>query len=107
MVEVIAGIGGVGVLASYVLIEVRFPESLVTVLDPEALPEGWRAYPAPASTQRIGDAWVRRAASPVLRVPSILVPGESNFLLNPRHPEFGRLKIARPEPVAMDSRLGW
>jgi RES domain-containing protein len=107
MLEVLAGIGTVGVLASYVLIGVRFAESLVRILDPEALPEGWRAYPPPAAAQRVGDAWIRGATSPVLRVPSVLVPKESNYLLNPLHPDFGRLKIARPELVAIDPRLGW
>jgi RES domain-containing protein len=39
--------------------------------------------PVPVAAQAIGDAWDRNANSAVLRVPSTLVPGESNFLLNP------------------------
>jgi hypothetical protein len=44
-------------------------------------------------------------SSAVLRVPSILVPGESNLLLNPQHPQFKRLKISKPEPFDFDGRL--
>lgn len=106
LLEVLAGLGGVGALAPYVLIGVRFPESLVTELDPDELPDGWRAYPPPAVVQRIGDAWAEGAASPVLRVPSVIVPEESNYVLNPRHPEFGRTQIGRPEAVGIDRRLG-
>ncbi|HSW28105.1 MAG TPA: RES family NAD+ phosphorylase [Longimicrobiales bacterium] len=106
MLEVLAGLGAVGALAPYVLVGVRFPESLVSQLDPEKLPDSWRAYPPPAAVQRIGDDWVRGGTSPVLRVPSVVVPGESNYVLNPRHPEFGKLKIGQPEAVGIDPRFG-
>lgn len=106
LLEVLAGLGGVGALAPYVLIGVRFPESLVATLDPDELPDGWRAYPPPAVVQRIGDAWVEGGTTPVLRVPSVIVPEESNYVLNPRHPGFGKLKIGRHEAVAVDPRFG-
>jgi hypothetical protein len=40
-----------------------------------------------------------------LRVPSVLVPSESNFLLNPRHPEYTNLVIGEPLPFSFDPRL--
>jgi RES domain-containing protein len=55
--------------------------------------------------QKIGDEWVARATSPVLRVPSTLVPGESNFLLNPRHAGFLKLQFSEPLPFHFDPRL--
>jgi RES domain-containing protein len=96
----------VGALAPYVLIGVRITEALVAALDPDELPDGWREYPPPADVQRIGDDWVEGETTPVLRVPSVVVPEESNFVLNPRHPEFRRLRIGEPVAVAMDPRLG-
>jgi putative toxin-antitoxin system antitoxin component (TIGR02293 family) len=39
------------------------------------------------------------------RVPSALVLGESNFLLNPGHPDFAKLRIGKPLPFRFDSRL--
>jgi RES domain-containing protein len=41
----------------------------------------------------------------VLRVPSVVTAGEFNFILNPRHPDFARLKLGLPEPFAFDARL--
>jgi len=41
----------------------------------------------------------------VLRVPSVIVPAESNFLLNPRHPAFERIEIGPPEELRLDPRL--
>ncbi|MBI2497892.1 MAG: RES domain-containing protein, partial [Opitutae bacterium] len=40
-----------------------------------------------------------------LRVPSVVVPGEFNYLLNPAHPDFKRVKIGKPEPFSFDPRL--
>jgi RES domain-containing protein len=52
-------------------------------LDLSSLPRNWKADPVPPRVQAIGDDWVAGGHSAVLRVPSALVPGESNFLLNP------------------------
>lgn len=75
---------------------VRFDEAYATVLDQGALPARWNARPETVDTQSIGDEWVVRQASVVLAVPSVVVPSELrfereylNYLVNPRHPEFG------------------
>jgi RES domain-containing protein len=69
------------------------------------LPSGWRRYPAPEELARFGAAWARRGASALLAVPSAVVPSERNFLLNPAHPEFAKIRIAKPEPFTFDGRL--
>jgi RES domain-containing protein len=53
----------------------------------------------------LGDQWVRAARSVVLAVPSAILPGERNFLLNPTHPDFGKLRRHRPVDFAFDDRL--
>ena len=57
-------------------------------------------------TRARGDAWNRARTSPALAVPSTIVPLESNYLLNPQHPDFDQIKIGKPQPFALDSRLG-
>lgn len=69
------------------------------------LPEDWRQLPAPPSTREFGSQWVMQARSPALRVPSVVVDGEFNYILNPRHADFGQLKIGAPESFSFDSRL--
>ena len=105
MLEMLAGLGGTDRLDSYVLIAARFPDSLVTVLDPTSLPEEWNAYPPRAATQTIGDRWIRGGGSAILRVPSVLVPAECNYVLNPHHPDFGLIDVGTPEQVSLDPRL--
>lgn len=105
MLEVLAGLGAAGPMGAYVLIPVRFDESLVTTLDPSALPGGWRVSPPSPAVQAIGDRWVADAGSSILRVPSVIVPPEWNFLLNPGHPDFPGAEIGDAEPVSFDPRL--
>jgi RES domain-containing protein len=69
------------------------------------LPEDWRTYPAPESLAEIGTEWVRRGESAVLKVPSAVIPQESNYLLNPAHPDFSRIHTDNPEPFVFDPRM--
>jgi RES domain-containing protein len=84
-------------------IPVYIDETFTEIADP--LPEDWRRLPAPSSTRELGSRWVTDSRSVVLRVPSIVVDGEFNYLLNPRHPDFARLKIGEPRPFSFDPRL--
>lgn len=94
------------ILPAYRLIRILFDEALVERLDPAVLPAGWRASPAPPQTQAIGDAWLAERRSAVLAVPSAVVPIESNYLLNPAHPDFARITAGQPESFDLDQRLG-
>lgn len=71
----------------------------------EDLPHGWRGYPAPAALADIGSSFVDAAESAVLMVPSALAVTENNWLLNPAHPEFKRIKILSIEDFYYDPRL--
>lgn len=92
-------------LGKYVLIPVEMEEEERLVVDVEILPKQWRAYPAPVEVRLIGDEWVASGRSVGLRVPSVLVPNENNFLVNPLHADFSRLKIGKPVEFEFDVRL--
>lgn len=90
----------------YVLIGAELPHDLPTItLRAEELPSDWKTSPAPESTRDVGDAWVREGRSAVLVVPSVIVPQERNYLLNPTHPHLDSLRLRDPEPFAFDPRL--
>jgi len=64
---------------------------------------GWsRLLPALAA---IGDRFAARQKNAILVVPSALVPSESNWLINPRHPEFAKIRVQPLEPFQYDSRF--
>jgi len=73
---------------------------------PGRFPGSWRTYPYSRATQKFGSAWARAGRTVALRVPSAVVPGEFNFLLNPKHEMFARLRIAPAEAFRFDSRIG-
>jgi RES domain-containing protein len=100
--EILVHFGSSDLLQKYVLIEVGIDESLVTRIEPDLLPKNWRADPPPEKLRSLGDEWALSASSVVLQVPSALVPGENNFLLNPRHPDFSRLRLGKPQPFDFD-----
>jgi RES domain-containing protein len=89
----------------HVSFRVEIPDDVITGITLHGLPRNWRAEPPPDATKRIGTDWVAAATSAVLRVPSVLVPTESNFLLNPAHPGFERLVISPPVTFSFDSRM--
>ena len=92
-------------LPSYVILDIDFPDSLVQELDPALLPANWRVSPAPIATKEIGDNWIRSSASTILRVPSVIVPSETSFLINPAHGDFSSISIGNPVALDIDHRL--
>jgi len=103
--EVLAGLRAPSVMPAYVLLPVDIEETFVTVVQVDSLPNGWSSSPPGPATQSIGDEWLVRGASAVLRVPSVVIPGEFNFVLNPAHPDFGALAIGPAEELLFDPRL--
>lgn len=87
----------------FVLIPADVPDELIADLGEP--PPGWDALPPGDVSRRAGKAWLESRRSVALRVPSIVVRGEHNVLLNPLHPELERVEIGRPEPFAFDPRL--
>ncbi|NWH07608.1 MAG: RES domain-containing protein [Alphaproteobacteria bacterium] len=76
--------------------------SILTVTP--ALVPGWDSDP-PVAARRLGDRFVAEGLSAVLRVPSFVARIEWNFVINPRHPDFGMITTFMPEPVWWDERL--
>ena len=89
-----------------VFVRAEVPESISLVSVAVArLPRRWRATPPPPELAQIGDDFVRRRRAAILIVPSALAPTESNWLINPRHPEFRKIRVRPPQPFHYDPRF--
>ena len=89
-----------------VAFEVRVPDAVkIDELDEARLPKVWREEPVPEETQKLGSAWVKSGAALLLRVPSVIVPCDHNFVMNPAHPDYKTLKISSPLPFSFDPRM--
>jgi RES domain-containing protein len=103
--EILVHLDSARLLRGFVLCEVKFDDGLVADAEADAIPADWRVDPPPRSTQALGDGWVREARSAVLRVPSVIIAEEHNFLLNPNHPDFGKVRVGKPVAFDFDPRL--
>ena len=93
-------------LPAYAAVPANLPAGLpLALLEESALPPDWRGMPAPESLRVLGGVWLAAGESCVLRVPSSVVPAEYNYLLNPAHPDFARIRIGQAERLGMDDRL--
>ncbi len=89
----------------FVKILVTFHSDLVARVNLNTLPADWQIAPVPVSTQAIGDGWMKAGKSAVLAVPSATIPEEWNFLINPSHPDFKKIKIEAPFPFSFGYRV--
>jgi RES domain-containing protein len=90
----------------YTLATIELPDSAKLLkLDAAKLPEDWRSFPHPNSTQLLGDTFVAENKFLILQVPSVVVQGEYNFLINPSHKDLNKIRILKTEPFIFDKRL--
>jgi RES domain-containing protein len=88
VLEVLVHMMAGSVLPGYSLVRAHVPDSLVEALPASELPKRWRAFPVPPEVQAIGDAWVQSGRALALTVPSAIVEGSHNVLINPQHAVF-------------------
>jgi len=69
------------------------------------LPPNWNATPAPPALRTIGDRFSMERKFAILIVPSALAPAESNWLINPVHPDFRRIRVNPVERFRYDQRF--
>lgn len=106
ILEKFVHLGFDGAHMKFVFFSVEIPDSVtVKKLKAEDLPHDWRAEPPKDSTKNIGSMWVKAADTAVLQVPSVLVPGNWNYLLNPAHHDFKKISINGPTPFAFAVRM--
>ncbi len=91
----------------YLAFPVDIPDDDIRIgrVEDYGLPPDWRtAYP-PTGCQLLGGKWLTEKTSSVLSVPSVVVPEERNYLLNPAHSEFGQIKINPGTLFLLNPRL--
>ncbi len=103
--ELLVGLNQRSVLNTYRKMPVYFPEELVRRIKYAELPDNWKKEEIHPSTQKLGDQWLEAGNSAVLQVPSAVVLGESNYLVNPKHPDFARIRKGKIECFHYDRRL--
>ena len=105
VLEILVRLQHVGLLSGFSQARVDIPDRAVETIDRKDLPQNWRTSPRPEALVAIGERWVREARTAVLAVPSALLPSDKNFVMNPAHRDFGRVRVGPIEPLDLDPRL--
>lgn len=91
---------------NFYLTEIEIPDDVkIEKISVSRLSADWNQFPHSQETQGIGDWFVAQNNSLVLKVPSAVVQGDFNYLINPNHPEFSKVKIVNSESFSFDERL--
>jgi len=80
------------------------PDELVEALDESLLAPDWRELDS-LPCRDLGGAWAKSRRSAALLVPSAVVEGDTNLILNPAHGNFPSVLIAEPTPFRFDPRM--
>jgi len=104
VLEVLVHLKNGASLSSYTLVTATIPDGLVEDFDKSSLPVDWNSSPVPPKVQAIGDDWRSSGTSLALRVPSAIVQGCNNVLINPQHPDFAHFAVDAIDPFVFDSR---
>lgn len=89
-----------------VYFRLEIPNNIIKAVELNDLPLNWRSVPPINTTKDFGTQWVKEGRSAILRVPSVIIPIEYNFVLNPHHPDFkSSIKIDDPKPFSYDHRM--
>jgi len=90
----------------YVMITIDIPEDIsIEKINLKKLEENWNAHPAISSTKKIGDTFIDSLENCILKVPSAVVKGDFNYLINPYHNDFKRIKIIELTNFPFDNRM--
>ena len=88
------------------VVSVADEEALFTTVLQQDLSENWRSISAYVNLQQIGSEWYQHKISLILRVPSVIIAQEHNYLINTKHPDFeSKVSLVRTENYFWDDRL--
>lgn len=90
----------------FVMLSIHVPDDItIEIVAVENLEKGWNSFPERVTTQKIGDIFLKSKENCVLKVPSAVVKGDFNFLINPYHKDFEKIAIIQQDDFPFDHRI--
>jgi RES domain-containing protein len=87
------------------LLHADIPMEMIREIATVDLPEGWDAVPYEPVSQAFGDQWLTERAAAVLKVPSVVIPVEFNYVINPLHVDFKKIEISKPDKMVFKPKF--
>lgn len=91
---------------NYILAELFIPDTaLQEIISPKSLPPGWDATDIHDYTASMGDSFLHANAKLILSVPSVLMPEENIYVINPQHTDMKKVMLLQQRRVRFDRRV--
>lgn len=98
--------GKTGLTQLFRIMTIEIPEAVeIKKINLVELSKNWKNYDQLNFTQNQGKNWIESEETAVLQVPSSIIEEEVNYLINPNHPDFEKIKLIKTEPFIFDSRI--
>ena len=106
IVEVMVHITLANLPSDFIMVEINVSKDMqIKILKPNILDPSWNSNPFSRSTQTIGDDFVHLNKNYLLKAPSTVVEGDFNYLINPRHKNFTKMKISKAENFPFNLKI--
>ncbi|WP_445748805.1 RES family NAD+ phosphorylase [Polaribacter sp.] len=106
MAEILVHLSLATLPKDFVMMTIHIPDSInIKEINPKTLPKNWNHHPPNSRTQKIGDAFIDSRDFCILKVPSAVVQGDFNYLINPFHKDFKKIKISEITDFPFDERI--
>ena len=89
----------------YCMALIEIPENKIAEIKLADLPANWFINPAQDNLKSIGNKFIKDNIFLALKLPSAIMTEDFNFLLNPNHPDFKKVKIVSTRTIPIDERL--
>lgn len=104
MAEVVVHLSAASLPRDFVMLTIELPPKMKH-LDTEQLPPDWNAFPHRLHTQKMGDEFIQSGEALAMKVPSAVVQGDFNILINPLHPKMNEVRVADIQDFLIDDRF--
>ena len=88
-----------------VLMEIEVPDNKVSTLNIKQLKKGWKGYPYLNQTITVGTEFLKSKSNLLLRVPSVVIENEFNYLINPESDYIRECQIKSIKDFTFDKRV--
>ena len=105
LLETVVHRGKVPKPGMFCMATIDIPDNNIHTYPADKLPDNWQTNPPPDNLKKTGDQFIRANEYLALKVPSVLMTDEHNYLLNPMHHEFRKVKIIAEKTLMVDERL--
>jgi RES domain-containing protein len=97
---------GEGNNALFKVMLIQIPDNLpLEEIEENSMKKDWQKIENSSYCQSIGSNWLARQKTAILKIPSVIIKNEFNFILNPNHADFRKIKLIGAEDFIFDCRF--